>query len=100
MTGTKTPNQPGKALLWIVCAIPVAFVPAMLLRAEDDVSIAPNFAVLAGLGMLLSLVMAILGRIRTKRMQKSWLLALFANAAVVFLAAGAIDFSGFAGGGH
>ncbi len=50
--------------------------------------------------MLLSVAMAIAGRVRTKRMQDFWLLALLANAAVVFVGAGAIDFSGLAVGGR
>lgn len=89
-----------KAFLLIVLAIPVAFLVALLLRAEGDTSIGPNFAVLGVLGMVASLAMAIAGRVRTKRMQKSWLLALAANAVVVFVGLGLIDFSGLAGGGH
>ena len=69
----------------------------MLVCAEDDASMAPNFAVL---GVVLSLAMAIAGWVRAKRMQISWLLALLANAMVECTAAGVIDFSGFAGGGH
>ncbi|MFT4515486.1 MAG: hypothetical protein ACI89X_004256 [Planctomycetota bacterium] len=100
MSESKSFGRPAKALLLIGDAIPIGFVVAMLLRAEHDESVAPNFAVLGVLGMVLSLAMAIAGRVRTKRIQKAWLLVLFANAMVVFTAAGVIDFSGFAGGGH
>ena len=91
------PGLPAKVLLLLVFAIPVAFVGAVLL---GNAAAAPNFAVLGVLGMVTALAMAIAGRIRTKRMQKPWLVALCANAIVVFVGAGLIDFSSFAGGGH
>tara|TARA_R110002072_G_scaffold46591_2_gene128878 strand:- start:59103 stop:59414 length:312 start_codon:yes stop_codon:yes gene_type:complete len=91
------PGLPAKVLLLLVFAIPVAFAGAVLL---GNAAAGPNFAVLGVLGMVAALAMAIAGRIRTKRIQKPWLVALCANAVVVFVAAGLIDFSGFAGGGH
>ena len=96
----KTAGPPPKVLLWVAFAIPAAFVVAMLLRASSDASVAPNFAVLGLAGMILSLVMAIAGRIGTKRMQKQWLVALLCNALVVFVGLGLVDFGSFAGGGH
>ena len=81
----------------LVALIPLSFVPAFLLRAADDVSIAPNFAVLAVLGLVVASTVTIVIAARRRRLARTWLAIALANLAVLLVAAGSFDWGG---GGH
>lgn len=86
-------------------AVPAALPVALVLRAEDDASIGPNFTLLgllAGLiGGTVVTVQCIKNRCWPWRAPVAvWAIATLCNLAVVAVAGGLIDFGGFAGGGH
>lgn len=86
-------------------AIPVALPLALLLRKHGDTSTGPNFVVLGLLGVLTGCSVAMVNCTRHRCLPwrgpaRWWAFAAAANLMVVVVAAGAIDFGGFAGGGH